>query len=335
MARMPVCGVLASVQISIWQLCAGAAAAQVHCSAAIDQKACGPGRVFCGSDARSSDFKWSVSLQRPRDAFSWYHQCTATIVHPEIEADRVVGWNQAPHKPEWLITAAHCLVEADGAFARWKTWRAVAGQNKLNIGPEAAWIRSIDKVCVPLDYDGETFANDLAVVRLEPSDQQPDRLFGASVEALVPGDAKGPGYGGRTAAYASVFVSGWGWLNTGDVPCTQQFLQQPVVEASYCRAQARKNGYLISDDKLCAGFSTGVYGDCKGDSGGGLVSYPPGSEDQNGIVLVGVTSSGKQCAGTDGNFNFYTDVARHLAWIEQAVSALGRGGAQEVCLQGE
>lgn len=297
---------------------------------------CGIQRIYCGVDVRRGDFAWSVSIQNKHGDFRWVHSCTGSLVQPLIRNGKLEGWRSSPDEPEWLITAGHCLVDKQGLFVDVSKRRIIAGQNSIEASDDAVWTREIQDYCVNPKYGVKTYDSDIAVVRLKKSDQIPVREADAHISAVTPADRSIPQFQATTAPYASTFVSGWGFMRKGkEIPCVQQYLQQPMVEIQYCKQAASENGYPVPDGAICAGFSTGVFGDCNGDSGGGLVHVPAGLSDAPQSLLLGVVSSSRisngACAIGNNNFNFYADVADHHAWIVETVTAMHEGGAAESC----
>ncbi|TDG43822.1 hypothetical protein AWZ03_009733, partial [Drosophila navojoa] len=64
-------------------------------------------------------------------------------------------------------------------------------------------------------------------------------------------------------------------------------VEVPLVNQEECQASYRLIN-IVTESMICAGYSEGGKGSCKGDSGGPMVNG-------NG-VLVGVVSWGKPCA---------------------------------------
>uniref|UniRef100_A0AAY4CEW9 trypsin n=1 Tax=Denticeps clupeoides TaxID=299321 RepID=A0AAY4CEW9_9TELE len=98
-------------------------------------------------------------------------------------------------------------------------------------------------------------------------------------------------------------VSGWGSTSPsgGQLPSTLRTARLPIVSVARCNSSSSFDGN-ITDNMICAGYSTGGKDACKGDSGGPLVC--------DGRVY-GIVSWGEGCA--DPRYpGVYTAVQRQL-----------------------
>ncbi|KAH8324517.1 hypothetical protein KR074_009276 [Drosophila pseudoananassae] len=187
-----------------------------------------------------------------------------------------------------VITAAHCI-----ASTRPTSLSVRVGSTDSNSGGQSV---RVSKILLHEDYDENTVANDVAVLRLE------SRLtLNASVRA-IPLAYKVP----RTADSAR--VSGWGAIGY-QMPASSTLLAADVaiVDQDQCN---RAYGGLIQNVMICA--SSPGKDSCQGDSGGPLVS---------GGKLVGIVSFGNGCA----NPNYpgvYANVAKLRSWIRNAANRI-------------
>ncbi|XP_017097733.2 trypsin alpha-like [Drosophila bipectinata] len=237
----------------------------ISCGALISAKWL-PGRIVGGNSVAITSVPWQVSLQ-----INGRHFCGGSIYREDI-----------------VITAAHCM-----ASIRPISLSVRVGSTDSNSGGQSV---RVSKILVHEDYDENTVANDVAVLRLE------SRLtLNASVRA-IPLAYKVP----RTADSAR--VSGWGAIGY-QKPASSTLLAADVaiVDQDQCN---RAYGGLIQNVMICA--SAPGKDSCQGDSGGPLVS---------GGKLVGIVSFGNGCA----NPNYpgvYANVAKLRSWIRNAANRI-------------
>ncbi|RKZ42076.1 MAG: hypothetical protein DRQ49_03070 [Gammaproteobacteria bacterium] len=118
--------------------------------------------------------------------------------------------------PEWVLTAAHCVVEPNSK----ETFDVVLGAHSL-ISGEGERI-SVSEVVVHPDYNPETYDSDIALVRLsKPATQTPIKL-------VVP----------NTAISEGNLARAMGWGNTFNLPITTWthdfwLILKPELEALY------------------------------------------------------------------------------------------------------
>jgi len=255
--------------------------------------------IVGGEAAEPGEYPWQVRLYETVDDEIGF--CGGSIIDKD-----------------WILTAAHCLVETDNV---------VVGFGDVD-RTKTTKIES-DKIFVHPDYlDGKKA--DIALVKLsKPIPDAPVVRFaeGRASENLLPAGAKAT-------------VTGWGAIwdfqafnNAMDVMAGRRVLsvrrllndeelQAPrllhevdieVIDPKECKAvydQLQVSAFTIGDTEICATGPRGGKDSCFGDSGGPLV-VPSG----DGHVQVGVVSWGPQC----GNPLFpgvYTRVASFADWIK-------------------
>lgn len=99
--------------------------------------------------------------------------------------------------------------------------------------------------------------------------------------------------------------------------------QLPIVQAKTCKKSYQQ--FLISDNMLCAGWTSGRADTCAGDSGGGLMcpskrnSKNKAKPTSRTIYSVqGITSFGDGC-GRRNKFGIYTNVVNYIEWIHYII----------------
>jgi len=220
--------------------------------------------------------------------------------------------------PQWVLTAAHCLVDTD---------KVIVGFGNVD-RTQTTKIASEKVIVHPAYLDGKKA--DLALVKLsKPIDDAPavPLANASSTRSLV-----SPG--------AKATVTGWGAIwdfqafnNAMDVMAGRRSLSErrllddeevqaprklhevdiEVIDPAECKSiydSLQVSAFTIGDTEICATGPRGGKDSCFGDSGGPLVVPSAG-----GYVQVGIVSWGPQC----GNPLFpgvYTRVSSFSDWID-------------------
>jgi secreted trypsin-like serine protease len=212
---------------------------------------------------------WMVSLQVRGSGF---HFCGASLINDE-----------------WILTAAHCVINDGGQPLPASQMQACVGIG--NLGECGAGnVANVVTVRQHPNYRSIASGFDVAVLRLE-------RGFPGNTKVALASAANDPAVGG------DVYLRGWGRTDSVGQPTSSPDQLQALlyqVSAQTCPAGV-----------LCAQPST-TRGACKGDSGGPLTVRGP---FQVGIVSYGPFDTAlNDCtgAGVDG----YTRVSTYKNWIE-------------------
>ena len=204
--------------------------------------------------------------------------------------------------PNWVLTAAHCLVDEDGVQDAFPADVLVyAGQqnlSQLTLDNEF----TVRGVSIHPYFDSQTLDADIALLELSRLQNQPSMQFGIN-----------------PSAGQSTTVIGWGltsvdpdtYAPTGGISTKLREVRVPVVSNDDCN-----NAYFggITGFMFCAGFAEGGQDSCSGDSGGPIMVQAGGVWSQAGIV-----SFGDGCA-KPGSFGVYTRVARFTDWINNTMN---------------
>ncbi|XP_037811480.1 trypsin alpha-4-like [Lucilia sericata] len=230
------------------------------------------GRIIGGEVTTISNFPWQVSLQR-----SGSHACGGSIYSSNI-----------------IVTAAHCLQSVTASILKVR-----AGSTFWSNGGVLVKVAAFKN---NENFDPYTFANDIAVIRLESSLTMSSTIRPISLATVAP----------PTGAAAT--VSGWGTTSVGSsyngLPAELRYVDVQIISAAVCTSAAYGYGSQIKLTMLCA--SAIGKDSCQGDSGGPLVS---------GGVLVGVVSWGYGCAYASYP-GVYADVAVLRSWVENTASTI-------------
>ncbi|MBW4718643.1 S1 family peptidase [Saccharothrix obliqua] len=215
-------------------------------------------------------YPFMASLQ---DAATGEHSCGAVLI-----------------APRWLLTAAHCVRDWDGALHH----QARIGTQDRTTG---GTVLSVLETHVHPAYTEVSAGNDIALAKLYGSaPQQPIRI--APPEEAVP--------------TTPTRLLGWGnpeasqWAQCG-APVTLHWLNTSITEPAGCGADLREKD-------LCTHNPNGNAGSCWGDSGGPQITYPEHR-------LLGVSSrlTTDFCGARP---SIYTDATRHRDWITTVTGPL-------------
>ncbi|KAF9423007.1 hypothetical protein HW555_001550, partial [Spodoptera exigua] len=176
--------------------------------------------------------------------------------------------------PEWVITAAHCcfhngeevnhvqaILGAHSLYDRYEHGRRVVNVAELVIHPE---------------YDPDTFANDIALLRLANTIQLSDMI---STIQLPYRNISTFNFAGAGAT-----VSGWGIAAEGVtfISPTLREKRMTVLTDTFCNTTYYNQ---LPGSTICTYYGTA--GTCKGDNGGPLTIFYNATEED---ILIGVTS---------------------------------------------
>uniref|UniRef100_A0A8D0FLU0 Peptidase S1 domain-containing protein n=1 Tax=Strix occidentalis caurina TaxID=311401 RepID=A0A8D0FLU0_STROC len=191
----------------------------------------GTSRVVGGTGAQTGAWPWIVSIQDPWEAGTG-HVCGGSLI-----------------SPQWVLTAAHCFLEAS-------MWRVVVGVNHLTqLGPEAQ-VRSIKRLLVHPRYSNVTKRNDIALLQLD----QPVQCGYYVQLACVPDASL------RVSQLTNCYISGWGATTEGNTTAgTTDVLQEAkvhLIDANLCNSSRWYRG-AVHPHNLCAGYPQGGIDTCQ------------------------------------------------------------------------
>ncbi|KAG8515233.1 Transmembrane protease serine 11C, partial [Galemys pyrenaicus] len=228
-------------------------------------------KIAGGENAEEGEWPWQASLQQNN-----VHRCGATLI-----------------SNSWLVTAAHCFVNANNP----KEWKASFAL--LLSDPQLK--RGIKDIIVHENYHYPAHDNDIAIVRLSSP-----ILYSSKIRRVCL-----PSASHEFPPNSDAVVTGWGTLkNDGKSPNILQKGLVKIIDNKICNGEQVYGG-VITPGMLCAGFLKGGVDACQGDSGGPLVSA-----DHNGIwFLAGIVSWGDECA-LPNKPGVYTRVTYYQKWIK-------------------
>ncbi|KAA0706669.1 Trypsin [Triplophysa tibetana] len=185
----------------------------------------------------------------------------------------------------WVLTAAHCNIGA-------ANMRIVAGDHSVGSYEGTEQFRRPHLLIPHPQYNRDTNNADIMLIKL----QSP--VYINSYVSLAPL----PRLDAMVAVGRVCRVSGWGFTSpTGGIPLTLRTVMLPIVSTSVCNSTDSFNGN-ITENMICAGYSSGGKDACKGDSGGPLLCEGR---------IYGVVSWGSGC-GDPQYPGVYTAVSRKI-----------------------
>lgn len=232
---------------------------------------------------------------RPAAPGSW--PWTAALVKPGRPADTSVFCGGSLIHPQWVLTAAHCLLESLATPVRPNTLEVVVGRTDLaGTGGQRIPVRRI--IVHPRYNESVLDDNDVGLIEL---------AYPATAPTIAP--YQGP----ADLAGQSGWVVGWG--DTDDIPRKPKTLMEaevPIVSNAACNAAYNQSPFYdapITDQMVCAGRIGGGADACTGDSGGPLMVLVDGQWQ-----VAGVVSWGEGC-GAPGYFGVYARVSALMDFI--------------------
>ncbi len=232
---------------------------------------------------------------------------------------------------QWVLTAAHCVVEFGKATQDVVVGYGSVYQSKLKMVDSALVVAnpgygSTEKGDVALIKLKEPLKDVTTIAIADPATEK--QVIGAKTQLTVTGwGALWDFQGFEAAKYIRnglPLVSTQKLLNQDQLLSPDQLREVTVdaisnqeCKASYVAYGAATNSdFTITPNEICAGSPEGAKDSCYGDSGGPLVA--PIADDK-GYLQVGVVSWGVQC-GNPALPGVYGRVAPFAQWIKDTMA---------------
>ena len=206
---------------------------------------------------------------------------------------------------QWVLTAAHCLVEpGTGRLREASEIEVYAGSQLLSAGGTRL---AVDEIYFNAEYL-LGFLSDMALVHL--TDPVP-----AGVD-VTPANLIGQGEVLEAAEGQSVRPSGWGLVQQDP-----NVISDPLLKVDLSRTELAPcsnytdNGRLFCADPLPAGGTA-----CFGDSGGPVSAVDPNSSER---MQIGLVHGGTETSCTHPNIlNLYVDLSLYRHWIDDKMQRM-------------
>jgi secreted trypsin-like serine protease len=198
--------------------------------------------------------------------------------------------------PDWVLTAAHCVVDRfTGQISLAAEIEVIANTQDLAV---IGTYVTVSEVIPHEHYESRTNDNDIALLKLRTPvpNSTPIALITPEDEAHL-------------SAGTGAWVTGWGATEeNGRLSRELLGVLVPIVARDACNAPDSYGG-AITANMICAGEKG--KDSCQGDSGGPL-SLPAG--ETGTYVQIGIVSFGQGCA-REKKPGVYTRVAVYRSWI--------------------
>jgi len=190
-------------------------------------------------------------------------------------------------REDWVVTAAHC-VQGESA----SSIDVVIGLHNVN-GTNGSQTRDVAEIIIHPQYSGNSLNNDYALLRLSSpiTDFEPIQLCTDTDHDEEP-----------------VMSTTMGWGATSSGGSSSNFLLEvdvPIDDS--CGGYSNSE---ITNNMVCAGYSSGGYDSCQGDSGGPLIM----TNDEGEYELIGIVSWGYGCAEAQYP-GVYSKIHSRLNWF--------------------
>ena len=229
-------------------------------------------------------YPWIASLQ-----YYGVHYCGGTLIDAE-----------------WILTAAHCWVDANGStYPITSQDKVVLGEHSLSNPSGREQEIGFSEVHIHPDFNYLTFENDFALLKLSNKATLNEYV---NLVSLVSTSSSLVG--------TSSVIAGWGATYYGGE--VVDILRQANVSILADTACSNYGAAFFSGSMLCGGTNDGSKDTCQGDSGGPLV-YPDGITWKQ----VGVTSWGYEC-GVANYPGVYARIPTALDWIYSVTGIFGK-----------
>jgi trypsin len=285
----------------------------------------GSPRIIGGIEVSPGQGAWAVSLRMPKagEPGKWRHYCGGSFVSPRYNpiTRSVDGWSSNDHQPEWVLTAAHCVV-VDSKKMNEADLRVLGGTLNLTRTADGEE-QQLERIVVHPGYDDKTLKNDIALLKLSQPTKDLDPTLRTSIRLPSIADINW-----ITKPYLAVRAQGWGRTEIDYKSETLREVILPLVDRQTCRNAFEPAGENVPDGAICAGFVSGDFDSCQGDSGGPLVYRSQYSAPRPGFAyeptLIGVVSWGIGCGLAD-LYGIYTSTMAYRRWTEEMVVAYYTG----------
>lgn len=252
-------------------------------------------RIIGGEEALKDAYPWVVSLQESDGEYF----CVGSLI-----------------APEWVMTAAHCLMNATNTrVLEPEEMFVVVGDYLLTSDENDGQKSAVSEVIVHPEWEnrGEYLFPDIGLVKLTtPINNIPllPMVLEEDSDLLTPG--------------TPAWVMGWGKITLSglnSIPDILHHVKLPIVDQEVCE-QAYADEDPILPTMICAGLPEGGKDACVGDSGAPLIVQDrQGQWQQIAVVSHGGKSDGPLCAGPDA-YGVYTRLAAFTDFIHQHVQEL-------------
>ncbi|KAM9858269.1 tissue-type plasminogen activator isoform 2-T3 [Aulostomus maculatus] len=247
-------------------------------------------RIFGGRESDITEQPWQAAINvyhaRHRQ---YFHLCGGVLIDSC-----------------WVLSAAHCFED----YTKAEKLEVILGRTFRKQNSSSEQIFKVEKIWLHEKFDGDTFDNDIALLKL----QSDIGICAVNSPEVLP--ACLPESGLELPDWTECEISGYG----KDSEFAAQYSER--VKRGYVRLWPKDrcipdvlSERTITSNMLCAGDTRGLDDACKGDSGGPLVC-----RNNDKMTLMGVISWGDGCGQKDKP-GVYTRVTHYINWIMDKIKA--------------
>ncbi len=265
----------------------------------------GSSPAFAGDSSSGSDVSINVvgGVQIPISSAPWQVALVSSSASTNFLGQFCGG---SLISTEWVVTAAHCVVNSSGSQRQPSEFSILAGTSSLSTTGRSGLL-GVSSVVVNPQYSRSALANDIALVKLS----QPITLQAGSVSTISL-------MRGQVGTGQSALISGWGATQYLSPSSSPSYYPSALYGATvYVQSDSTCTSYLSSSyqsaSMMCAGTSGFWQDTCYGDSGG-----PLAVTDNGAYALAGITSWGRGCGWTTPGV--YTRVSSFANWIDSTIT---------------
>jgi len=234
------------------------------------------GRVIGGIDSVRGQWPWQAAIYIDN-----VFQCGGTLI-----------------KPNWVVTAAHCISLSDVA-----SYKVVLGDNDRSVVSFKEKHFFVDRIVEHPQFDN--MANDIALIKLSV----PVRLNSYIKTICLPKEDEEVPIGSKC------FTTGWGVLDQDLYSMKLKYGNLKVISNKDCNENNSKYN-TISKGMVCATNSNEITTTCHGDSGG-----PLACQNMNGRwYLHGTTTWGSPTCNAKDAYSVFTRITEYSKWINNIIN---------------
>lgn len=206
---------------------------------------------------------------------------------------------------QFILTAAHCILEPKNRqqLVNHRIFVRLGVHNLDSLNRKTFQQHEIHKMYKPINFTGDDFRNDVAILELSTLADLDDFVQPACLSLSKD----------LTNQYGTVI--GWGVTENDEISRILKSARMPVVDTVTCLKSNREVfGQTLDEGIFCAGYTNGT-SVCNGDSGGGLFFKVDNAWYLGGIVSYSRSRNENSNLCHTESYGAFTKVFTYLPWI--------------------